>query len=314
MKILHLDENHPLLLEQLEVAGFENTKAYTTPKEEVERLLPNFDGIVVRSRFPIDAEFLAHGSRLKFIARVGAGVENIDQTAAQAKGIALFAAPMGNANAVGEHALGMLLNLMNKLRLAHSSIQRGEWLRETHRGEELEGKTVGIIGYGNMGKSFAKKLQGFDVAEVIYYDIDSKTPDSYARQVRLEELQDKAQVLSLHTPQTPETMGMINAAFLAKMQQPFWLINTARGSAVKTAALVQAIKQGKVKGAALDVLEYEKSSFENLFEEEDNHDLNYLLQAPNVLLTPHIAGWSFESHRKLAELIARQIVLKFGKA
>ena len=313
MKILHLDENHPLLLEQLEVAGFQNTKAYTTPKEEVERLLPNFDGIVVRSRFPIDAAFLAHGSRLKFIARVGAGVENIDQTAAQAKGIALFAAPMGNANAVGEHALGMLLNLMNKLRLAHSSIQQGEWLRETHRGEELEGKTVGIIGYGNMGKSFAKKLQGFDIAEVIYYDIVSKTPDSYARQVRLEELQDKAQVLSLHTPQTPDTIGMINAAFLAKMQQPFWLINTARGSAVKTAALVQAIKQGKVKGAALDVLEYEKSSFENLFEEEDNHDLNFLLQAPNVLLSPHVAGWSFESHRKLAELIARQIVLNFGK-
>ena len=314
MKILHLDENHPLLLEQLEVAGFQNTKAYTTPKEEVERLLPNFDGIVVRSRFPIDAAFLAHGSRLKFIARVGAGVENIDQATAQAKGIALFAAPMGNANAVGEHALGMLLNLMNKLRLAHSSIQQGEWLRETHRGEELEGKTVGIIGYGNMGKSFAKKLQGFDIAEVIYYDIVSKTPDSYARQVRLEELQDKAQVLSLHTPQTPDTIGMINSAFLAKMQQPFWLINTARGSAVKTAALVQAIKQGKVKGAALDVLEYEKSSFENLFEEEDNHDLNFLLQAPNVLLSPHVAGWSFESHRKLAELIARQIVLNFGKA
>ena len=314
MKILHLDENHPLLLEQLETAGFQNTKAYTTPKEEVERILPNFDGIVVRSRFPIDAAFLTHGSRLKFIARVGAGVENIDQDVAKAMGISLFAAPMGNANAVGEHALGMLLNLMNKLRLAHSSIQQGEWLRETHRGEELEGKTVGIIGYGNMGKSFAKKLHGFDVAEVIYYDIVSKTPDSYARQVRLEELQDKAQVLSLHTPQTPETIGMINAAFLTKMQQPFWLINTARGSAVETAALVQAIKQGKVKGAALDVLEYEKSSFENLFEEEDNQDLNFLLQAPNVLLSPHVAGWSIESHRKLAELIVRQIVLNFGKA
>ena len=314
MKILHLDENHPLLIEQLETAGFQNTKAYTTPKEEVESMLPNFDGIVVRSRFPIDAAFLAHGSRLKFIARVGAGVENIDQDAAKAMGISLFAAPMGNANAVGEHALGMLLNLMNKLRLAHSSIQQGEWLRETHRGEELEGKTVGIIGYGNMGKSFAKKLQGFDVAEVIYFDIVSKTPDSYARQVRLEELQDKAQVLSLHTPQTPETIGMINAAFLAKMQQPFWLINTARGSAVETAALVQAIKQGKVKGAALDVLEYEKSSFENLFEKEDNQDLNFLLQASNVLLSPHVAGWSIESHRKLAELIVRQIVLNFGKA
>ena len=314
MKILHLDENHPLLLEQLETAGFQNEKAYTTPKEEVERMLHNFDGIVVRSRFPIDAAFLAHGSRLKFIARVGAGVENIDQTEAKAMGISLFAAPMGNANAVGEHALGMLLNLMNKLRLAHSSIQRGEWLRETHRGEELEGKTVGIIGYGNMGKSFAKKLQGFDVAEVIYYDIVNKTPDSYARQVRLDELQDKAQVVSLHTPQTPETIGMIDAAFLAKMQQPFWLINTARGSAVETAALVQAIKQGKVKGAALDVLEYEKSSFENLFEKENNQDLNFLLQAPNVLLSPHVAGWSIESHRKLAELIVRQIVLNFGKA
>ena len=146
------------------------------------------------------------------------------------------------------------------------------------------------------------------------YDIVSKTPDSYARQVRLEELQDKAQVLSLHTPQTAETIGMIDAAFLAKMQQPFWLINTARGSAVETAALVQAIKQGKVKGAALDVLEYEKSSFENLFEKENNQDLNFLLQAPNVLLSPHIAGWSIESHRKLAELIVRQIVLNFGKA
>ena len=312
MKILHLDENHPLLIEQLQAAGFQNTTAYTTPKKEVERMLPDFDGIVVRSRFPIDAAFLAHGSQLKFIARVGAGVENIDQAAAQAKGITLFAAPQGNANAVGEHALGMLLNLMNKLRLAHSSIQQGEWLRETHRGEELEGKTVGIIGYGNMGKSFAKKLHGFDVDEVIYYDILPKTPDRYARQVSREELQNKAQVLSLHTPQTPETIGMINAAFLAKMQQPFWLINTARGSAVETAALVEALKQGKVKGAALDVLEYEKSSFENLFEKEDRQDLNFLLQAPNVLLSPHVAGWTQESHRKLAQSIVDQILHAFG--
>ena len=312
MKILHLDENHPLLIEQLQAAGFQNTTAYTTLREDVERMLPDFDGIVVRSRFPIDTAFLAHGSRLKFIARVGAGVENIDREAAKAKGITLFAAPQGNANAVGEHALGMLLNLMNKLRLAHSSIQQGEWLRETHRGEELEGKTVGIIGYGNMGKSFAKKLHGFDVDEVIYYDILPKTPDRYARQVSREELQNKAQILSLHTPQTPETIGMINAAFLAKMQQPFWLINTARGSAVETAALVEALKQGKVKGAALDVLEYEKSSFENLFEKEDRQDLNFLLQAPNVLLSPHVAGWTQESHRKLAQSIVDQILHAFG--
>ncbi len=203
MKILHVDENHPLLIEQLGQAGFENTRAYTAPKSEIESVLKEFEGLVVRSRFPIDASFLAKGTNLKFIARVGAGVENIDQKAAKKMGIALFAAPLGNANAVGEHALGMLLGLLNKLRLAHESIQAGEWLRETHRGEELEGKTVGIIGYGNMGKSFAKKLKGFDIKEVIYYDIEPKAADAFARQVSLEELQEKATVLSLHTPKLP---------------------------------------------------------------------------------------------------------------
>ena len=312
MKILHLDENHPLLLQQLEAAGFQNTIAYTTPKEEVERILPQFDGIVIRSRFPLNASFLAKGSNLKFIARVGARVENIDQNAAKQCGITLFSAPLGNANAVGEHALGMLLNLMNKLSSANQSVRNGEWLRETHRGEELEGKTVGIIGYGNMGKSFAKKLQGFDVAEVIYYDIETKTPDAFARQVGLDELQKNAEVLSLHTPQTKETRGMINAAFLRKMLHPFWLINTARGSAIKTNDLVAALKEGKVRGAALDVLEYEKSSFEDLFENQKNEDLDYLLKASNVLLSPHVAWWSTESHRKLAEIILRQIELNFG--
>ena len=312
MKILHLDENHPLLIQQLDRAGFENIQAYTESKSEIESVLKHYDGLVVRSRFPIDASFLAKGTNLKFIARVGAGVENIDQEAAKKLDIELFAAPMGNANAVGEHALSMLLGLMNKLRLAHQSIQAGEWLRETHRGEELEGQTVGIIGYGNMGKSFAKKLLGFDVKEVIYYDIESKKPDAFARQVSLEELQEKATVLSLHTPQTPLTIGMIDAAFLTKMQQPFWLINTARGSAIKTVDLVQALKNGKVKGAALDVLEYEKSSFENLFATEISDDFSYLLAANNVLLTPHVAGWSIESHRKLAEIIVQQIVKNFG--
>ena len=314
MKILHLDENHPLLLQQLEAAGFQNTIAYTTPKEEVERILPQFDGIVIRSRFPLNASFLAKGSNLKFIARVGAGVENIDQNAAKQCGITLFSAPLGNSNAVGEHALGMLLNLMNKLSSANQSVRNGEWLRETHRGEELEGKTVGIIGYGNMGKSFAKKLQGFDVAEVIYYDIETKTPDAFARQVGLDELQKNAEVLSLHTPQTNETIGMVNATFLRKMLHPFWLINTARGSAIKTNDLVAALKEGKVRGAALDVLEYEKSSFEDLFENQKNEDFDYLLKASNVLLSPHVAGWSTESHRKLAEIIVRQIILNFGKA
>ena len=311
MRILHLDENHPILVEELEKAGFQNTLAFTESKSEIENILNDYEGLVVRSRFPIDASFLAKGTNLKFIARVGAGVENIDQEAAKSMGIELIAAPLGNANAVGEHALGMLLGLMNKLRLAHQSIQAGDWLRETHRGEELEGKTVGIIGYGNMGKSFAKKLIGFDVNEVIYYDIDTKTPDDFARQVTLEELQAKAEVLSIHTPQTPLTVGMIDAAFLTKMKQPFWLINTARGSAIKTAALVQALKNGKVKGVALDVLEYEKSSFENLFATKISSDLSYLLAADNVLLSPHVAGWSIESHRKLAQIIVRKIIFNF---
>ena len=245
---------------------------------------------------------------------MGAGVENIDQNAAKQCGITLFSAPLGNSNAVGEHALGMLLNLMNKLSSANQSVRNGEWLRETHRGEELEGKTVGIIGYGNMGKSFAKKLQGFDVAEVVYYDIETKTPDAFARQVGLDELQKNAEVLSLHTPQTNETIGMVNATFLRKMLHPFWLINTARGSAIKTNDLVAALKEGKVRGAALDVLEYEKSSFEDLFENQKNEDFDYLLKASNVLLSPHVAGWSTESHRKLAEIIVRQIILNFGKA
>jgi len=311
MRILHLDENHPILVEELEKAGFQNTLAYTESKSEIKNILNDYEGLVVRSRFPIDASFLAKGTNLKFIARVGAGVENIDQEATKRMGIELIAAPLGNANAVGEHALGMLLGLMNKLRLAHQSIQAGDWLRETHRGEELEGKTIGIIGYGNMGKSFAKKLKGFDVKEVIYYDIITKTPDDFARQVTSEELQAKAEVLSLHTPQTPLTVGMIDTAFLTKMKQPFWLINTARGSAIKTTALVQALKGGKVKGAALDVLEYEKSSFENLFTTEISSNFSYLLAADNVLLSPHVAGWSIESHRKLAQIIVRKIILNF---
>ena len=311
MRILHLDENHPLLVKELEKAGFQNTLAYTESKSEIERTLKDYNGLVVRSRFPIDASFLAKGTNLKFIARVGAGVENIDQEAAKELGIEIFAAPLGNANTVGEHALGMLLGLMNKLRLAHQSIQAGEWLRETHRGEELEGKTVGIIGYGNMGKSFAKKLLGFDVKEIIYYDIETKSSDDIARQVTLEELQAKAEILSLHTPQTPLTVGMIDATFLGKMQHPFWLINTARGSAVKTRDLVDALKNGTVKGAALDVLEYEKSSFENLFATEISSDFSYLLAADNVLLSPHVAGWSIESHRKLAQIIAQQIILNY---
>lgn len=306
IKILHIDSNHPLLWEQLEQAGFQNEADFTSSKQEVEAKIENYHGIVIRSRFKIDKAFLDKAINLQFIARVGAGLESIDCDYATAKGIHLIAAPEGNANAVGEHAIGMLLSLFNNLNKANNEVKSGQWKREVNRGHELEGKTIGIIGYGNMGKSFAKKLRGFDVT-VLCLDILPNMGDSNATQVSLSELQERADVLSLHTPWTPETDKMINADFINQFKKTFWLINTARGNSVVTADLVEALKSGKILGAGLDVLEYEKLSFETLFEGEKPAAFEYLLQAENVLLTPHIAGWTFESHQKLAQTIVDKI-------
>lgn len=306
IKILHIDSNHPLLWEQLQQAGFQNEADFTSYKQEVEAKIENYHGIVIRSRFKIDKAFLDKAINLQFIARVGAGLESIDCDYATAKGIHLIAAPEGNANAVGEHAIGMLLSLFNNLNKANNEVKSGQWKREVNRGHELEGKTIGIIGYGNMGKSFAKKLRGFDVT-VLCLDILPNMGDSNATQVSLSELQERADVLSLHTPWTPETDKMINADFINQFKKTFWLINTARGNSVVTADLVEALKSGKILGAGLDVLEYEKLSFETLFEGEKPAAFEYLLQAENVLLTPHIAGWTFESHQKLAQTIVDKI-------
>ena len=306
IKILHIDSNHPLLWEQLQQAGFQNEADFTSSKQEVEAKIENYHGIVIRSRFKIDKTFLDKATNLQFIARVGAGLESIDCDYATAKGIHLIAAPEGNANAVGEHAIGMLLSLFNNLNKANNEVKSGQWKREANRGHELEGKTIGIIGYGNMGKSFAKKLRGFDVT-VLCYDILPNMGDANAIQVSLSELQERADVLSLHTPWTPETDKMINTDFINQFKKSFWFINTARGNSVVTADLVEALKSGKIFGAGLDVLEYEKLSFETLFEGEKPAAFEYLLQAENVLLTPHIAGWTFESHQKLAQTIVDKI-------
>ena len=308
IKILHLDSNHPLLWQQLEDAGFQNEEDFTSTKEEVEAKIHNYQGIVIRSRFKIDKTFLNKADNLQFIARVGAGLESIDCDYAIGKGIHLIAAPEGNRNAVGEHTLGMLLSLMNKLNRADKLVREGKWIREGNRGYELENKTVGIIGYGNMGKSFAKKLRGFDV-EVMCYDIQQNVGDENATQVSLEELQEKADVLSLHIPWTPATDKMVNANFITSFLKPFWFLNTSRGNNVVTADVVTALKSGKILGAGLDVLEYEKLSFENLFINSDKPDaFQYLLDSENVLLTPHIAGWTFESHEKLAQTIVDKII------
>ena len=308
VKILHIDSNHKLLWEQLEQAGFQNEADFTSSKSEIETKIHNYQGIVIRSRFKIDKEFIDKATNLKFIARVGAGLESIDCEYAESKNIHLIAAPEGNRNAVGEHSLGMLLSLTNKLNRADKLVRDGKWIREGNRGYELEGKTVGLIGYGNMGKSFAKKLRGFDV-EVLCYDIQSNVGDENARQVSLKELQQKADVLSLHIPWTCETDKMINDNFINAFAKPFWFINTSRGKNVVTDDLVTALESGKILGAGLDVLEYEKLSFENLFiDSEKPKAFEYLLQSENVLLTPHIAGWTFESHEKLAQTIVDKII------
>ena len=307
INILHLDSNHPLLWEQLENAGFTNEADFTSTKEEVENKIENYHGIVIRSRFKIDKTFIDKAKNLQFIARVGAGLESIDCEYAESKNIKLIAAPEGNCNAVGEHALGMILSLFNKLNIADKEVKSGQWNRESNRGTELDGKTIGIIGYGNMGKSFAKKLRGFDV-EVLCYDILPNVGDENAKQVSLQELQQKTDVLSLHIPWTPETDKMVNTAFINQFAKSFWLINTARGKNVVTADLVAALQSGKILGAGLDVLEYEKLSFETLFEGDKPEAFEYLLQANNVLLTPHIAGWTIESKEKLAQVIVNKII------
>lgn len=308
VRILHIDSNHPLLWEQLDQAGFQNEADFTSSKSEIEARIHNYNGIVIRSRFKIDKDFIDKATNLKFIARVGAGLESIDCEYAESKNIQLIAAPEGNRNAVGEHAIGMLLSLMNKLNRADKMVREGHWVREGNRGYELEGKTIGLIGYGNMGKSFAKKLRGFDVA-VLCYDILSNVGDENAKQVSLPELKAKADVLSLHIPWTTLTDSLINADFIDGFAKPFWFINTSRGKNVVTDDLVAALESGKILGAGLDVLEYEKLSFENLFiDSEKPKAFEYLLAAENVLLTPHIAGWTFESHEKLAQTIVDKII------
>lgn len=307
IKILHLDSNHPTLWEQLQVAGFENHEDFTSSKAEVEAKIQDYQGIVIRSRFKIDQTFLDKATNLQFIARVGAGLESIDCEYALSKNIQLIAAPEGNRNAVAEHSLGMVLSLFNNLNQADREIKSGQWNREKNRGHELDGKIVGIIGYGNMGKAFAKKLRGFDV-EVLCYDILENVGDENAKQVSLAELQQKTDVLSLHIPWTPETDKMIDANFINAFAKSFWIINTSRGKNIVTADLVDGLKSGKIRGAGLDVLEYEKLSFETLFtHQETPFAFRYLLKAKNVILSPHIAGWTFESHERLAQVIVDKI-------
>lgn len=311
MKILLLDKNHPLITEQLTAKGFSLDEDFTSSYDEVLAKIEGYDGIIIRSRIPVDQKFIEHAKNLKFIARVGAGMENIDVAFAQKSGVELISSPEGNRDAVAEQVLGMLLILMNRLFISSQEVKNGIWKREENRGEELLGKTVGLIGYGNMGKAVAKRLSGFG-CKVIFHDILPNIADENATQVTLEILKKEADILSLHLPITDETHYLVNEKFISEMAKNFYFVNTARGKNVNTKDLVQAIKNGKVKGAALDVLEYEKSSFENL--DGENEDLQYLLNSEKVIVTPHIAGWTIESKEKLAQVIVDKILGKFPQS
>jgi len=305
MKILHLDTTHPFLGKELEKIGFTNYYDFKTIKSELK--ISDFFGIIIRSRISIDKNFIDKCKNLKFIARIGSGIENIDVDYAKQKGIQIISTPEGNSNAVGEHALGMLLSILNNINSSNTEVKKGIWNRESNRGIELKNKTVGLIGYGNTGKSFAKKLIGFDV-NTIYYDIKKIEKDNYANPVSLNYLKDNSDIISLHVSMTEESIGLINKNFIESCAKPFWLINTSRGSCIIINDLVKGLKDGKVLGAGLDVIAFEKKSFEKLtVNENDQSNLNYLNSSNNVILTPHIAGWTQESKIGLVKIALEKI-------
>ena len=308
MKILFIDTVHPILNERLETAGYTCIDASQLSKKDCIKEAKNSTGIVVRSRFRMDESFLSGCDELKFIARSGAGMENIDVDYCESQGIDLYNSPEGNRNAVGEHALGMLLSLLNRLHLADREVRSGKWDREGNRGYELDGKTVGIIGFGNNGSAFAKKLRGFDVKVLAYDKYKNGFGTQWIEESDMDIIFKKADILSFHIPQNEETVGIFDQALLSQFSKPIILINLARGKIVDTRTLVEGLKNGKISGACLDVLEYEKSSFESFFEQELPEPFEYLLNSDQVILSPHVGGWTHESYFKLSNVLADKIL------
>lgn len=301
-KILIVDELHPAFKESAAALGYEVHDRPLITRAETLGVIADYEGIAVRTKFLIDKELMAAAPNLKFIARAGAGLDNIDETFAKEKGIALLNAPEGNMDAVGEHAVGMLLALMNNFRNADLEVRNGTWDREGNRGYELKGKTVGIIGYGFMGRSFAQKLSGFGVQVIAYDKYKTGFSDDYAREVSMEEIVKQSDVLSLHIPLTAETRQMVNEEYLFHFRKPIFFINTARGEVVSTTAVLTAIEQGKILGAGLDVLQVEK--FPALAEQKWYDELK---SCGKVLLSPHVGGWTFDSYRKISEVLAAKL-------
>ena len=301
---LIVDYMHPSIVPMLEALGITVSYQPEIKASAVKNLLPDFDGLIVRSKLFISEEVLSGANKLQFIARAGAGVDNIDEAVLSRRKITLLNAPEGNCDAVGEFTLGLLLALFRNVAKADKEVRKSIWLREENRGEEIMGKTIGIIGYGHMGRAFAKRLAGFDCQVLAYDNNNTIQPDGFARLVTLEELQAETDVLSFHIPFTPENKHLGNERFFTAFHKPIWVLNTARGEVINQADLVKLLQSGKIKGAALDVLENEKL---NTLTPEQQLNFEYLSQSENIILTPHIGGWSHQSYIKINEVLVQKI-------
>ena len=303
-KILFIDSTHTELIIMLEEQGFICESFSNFSRDEYKKIVSGYVGIVIRSKVKLDEDFLQHCHGLKFIARVGAGMENIDVAYAEKCNIICLNAPEGNRDAVGEQALGMILALFNRIIVSDREVREGKWIREGNRGIELGNKTVGIIGYGNTGSAFAKKLAGFGVKVISYDKYKTDYSDNYVLESTMEKLFDECDIVSLHIPLTDETQDLVNNDFLESFRKNIYIVNTSRGKILNTADLVSALDRGKVIGACLDVIEYEGLSFEDV---NIPKEFKELIKNNNVILTPHIAGWTHESNHKMALTIARKI-------
>ncbi|MBC8265498.1 MAG: hydroxyacid dehydrogenase [Flavobacteriales bacterium] len=303
MRILFIDTVHPFLKDTLEKQNHICDTAYDKTRGEILSIISDYEGIVLRSRISIDADFLSQCHNLKFIARAGSGMENIDIISAEKRNIKCFNAGEGNRQAVAEHALGMLLSLFNNLNKSDKEVRNGVWEREGNRGIELAGKTIGIIGYGNNGSAFAEVLSGFGV-QILAYD---KYLEKHKYQASMQSIFQQADIVSLHIPLTAETTYLVDENYFKQFKKPIYVINTARGKCVQTKDLVAAMKEGKIEGACLDVLEYEKSSFEDLTAKKNTKEIQYLMDSEKTILSPHIAGWTKQSKLKITEVLLEKI-------
>ncbi|MEE2954394.1 MAG: NAD(P)-dependent oxidoreductase [Bacteroidota bacterium] len=303
MKVLFIDTVHPYLEKKLKQLGFECHHAHKESKAEIKEKIKVYHGIIIRSRFTIDVSFLKNAKNLKFIARAGSGTENINLEYIRKQNIACFTAPEGNSNSVAEHALGMILCLLNNIKKSDEEIRKDVWERENNRGTELNKKTIGIIGYGNTGSAFAKVVEGLGV-KILAYD---KYKKKFPFESSMQQIFKKADIVSLHIPLNTETLKICNQEFIDKFSKPIYIINTSRGKCIDTKALVSGLKNKTILGVCLDVFEYEEKSFSSLKLKQNSKEMTYLKNSKNTILTPHIAGWTYESKYKIAEVLGRKI-------